>query len=127
MFINLQCKNCENIKCPIETLAWIDKEGCSREISEEVAEQYEHYINEIIPFWKLKSNSAIDKEYNKILDFLYTYIYKAPIGQKIDKDGKIDIKQKWKNLIASFNLGTIPVENYTNEDSDFSKKLAELF
>jgi hypothetical protein len=58
---------------------------------------------------------------------LYTYIYKAPIGQKIDKDGKIDIKQKWKNLIASFNLGTTPVEDYTNESSDFSKKLAELF
>lgn len=126
MYITLECGTCDNLDCPFPKAIWTDKEGCTRDIDEEVANKLYHYQNEVIPFWRLKNQETVDKEYREIMDFLYDYIYNAPIGNKIAADGKVDMNKKWKNDIAAFNLGIGPRPQY-HDDSEFAKKLAELF
>lgn len=52
MFLTLKCKYCEQdqcIYCPIGKIV-IKDEGCTRQVSEEIAAQYQHYMQEVIPF-----------------------------------------------------------------------------
>lgn len=125
MIMKIKCGECENFDCPIETLMWTAEEGCSREVPDEIADKYYHYMEEVRPFWKTKNKEAVNREYLEIINFLYDYVYCAPIKNKIDKDGKVDDRKKWDNPIAAFNLGT-SVPHYEDND-EFSEKLKALF
>lgn len=91
IYLKLSCKNCDFVECGIKLRNQIikGKEGCTRKVSEEVADQFYHYTQEIIPFWKLYNEKYIQESYKEIIDFLYQKVYAAPIGQRLDPDGKI--------------------------------------
>lgn len=90
-YITLRCIDCENTTCtmcPTRTYVGIDSlRGCTRKVSEEISEQYYHYINEVIPFLHLQKNISNDIyiEIYSLLDKIYT----CPLGQKIGNNGKI--------------------------------------
>ncbi len=90
-FVKLSCEDCDFIECGIKLKNTIirGKEGCTKKVSEDVAAQFYHYTEEIIPFWKLQSEKYVRESYKEIIDFLYSEIYSAPIGQRLDPDGKI--------------------------------------
>ena len=52
VYIKLNCRDCDFVECCIHPCgrAIIGKEGCTRKVSEEIAAQFYHYIEEIIPF-----------------------------------------------------------------------------
>ena len=90
-YLTLRCKNCEQDKCvfcPIGKIAR-GKEGCTRKVSEETAAKYIHYTEEVIPFWKHLALPQIKQQYNEIINFLFNEVYSAPIGQKLDSNGKV--------------------------------------
>lgn len=69
------------------------KEGCTRLVTEKVAAQYFHYTEEIIPFWKTYTLKQVKQSYLEIINFLFNHVYNAPIGQKLDKNGKVSLKK----------------------------------
>lgn len=93
--ITLRCIECENSMCglarkyvPVDSL-----EGCTRKLSEETASKYYHYMNEVWPMMDsaIYSLEHIGKKYAEIIEFLNNEIYTSPIGQKIGKNGKINV------------------------------------
>lgn len=91
VYLTLNCKDCDFIECGIKLKNTIirGKEGCTKKVSEEVAAQFYHYMEEVIPFWKLQTEKYTRESYKEIMNFLYTKIYVAPIGQRLDPAGKI--------------------------------------
>lgn len=90
-FLTLKCHDCENDKCelyPIGTYIY-DKEGCTRKVTEEEKAKFLHYMNEVLPFIRFyKTDKAKKDMYKEIDDYLF-YIYSKPLGQKLNKYGKI--------------------------------------
>ncbi len=95
MFLTLNCKDCEQNECVFSpTSRWIKgKEGCTREVPEEIAMQFEHYMKEVIPFWKTYNSNYVRQSYIEIMNFLFNKIYSAPIGQKLNAEGKVSLKK----------------------------------
>lgn len=91
VYLTLNCEDCDFIECGIKLRNTIirGKEGCTKKVSEEIAAQFYHYMEEVIPFWKLQTEKYTRESYKEIIDFLYTKIYAAPIGQRLDPDGKV--------------------------------------
>ena len=91
VYVTLNCEDCDFTECGIKLRNTIirGKEGCTKKVSEETAAQFYHYTEEIIPFWKLQSEKYVRESYQEIIDFLYDKIYSAPIGQRLDPDGKV--------------------------------------
>ena len=89
--IKLKCSECENSTCcysnkyiPIDSL-----EGCTRKVIEDVEIEYYHLINEVAPFMYMNTTKEYQtKTYNQIINLLNN-IYSMPIGQKLDKKGKV--------------------------------------
>ena len=50
MYVKLNCKDCELDKCNYASKYPINKEGCTRFITEEDAARFQHYTQEVIPF-----------------------------------------------------------------------------
>lgn len=93
-YITLKCKHCDNIQCNVADLVnSIDFEsGCTRFVTDEQAETFFHYIEERLPFIR----NYKSKEYDTIILFLES-IYNAPIGQIIDKQGRVAAKTNYRN------------------------------
>lgn len=94
--VTLRCIECENSMCglarkyvPVDSL-----EGCTRKLNEETAAKYHHYINEVWPMMNpaIYSLDYIGEKYAEIIEFLNSEIYTSPIGQKLNKNGKIAIR-----------------------------------
>lgn len=93
MYITLRCRDCENTQCSIcpkgNYIAENDMRGCTRQVSIEEAARYQHYLQEIAPFMYMATTKEYQNtQYKNIIDFLY-YIYTRPIGQKLNKNGKV--------------------------------------
>ena len=58
MFIKLQCRTCDNIDCQLgrKVIPEDSLEGCTREVSEDLAAQYYHATEEVLPFVLLGKN-----------------------------------------------------------------------
>jgi len=89
--ITLRCINCENDQCELakKYVLFKSKEGCTRKVDEETAARFKHYIEEVVPFWKMYDSDYVRQSYFEIMDFLFSKIYTAPIGQKLDYRGKV--------------------------------------
>ena len=95
VFISLQCRDCEQdqcVFCPNGTYLY-NKEGCTRKVTDEVAARFNHFNEEVLPFWKTYSPQQIKESYCQHIDFLFNEIYSAPIGQKLDKNGKVSLSK----------------------------------
>lgn len=83
MYVTLRCQKCDNTDCPIARLyvPYDSLEGCTREVSEDLAAQYTHAIEEVLPF--AKTSSQFDS-----VEQILNEIYQSSIGQKLDAKGK---------------------------------------
>ena len=93
--LTLRCSECENCNCVFarKLITEGSLEGCTRQVSSEVYDKYSYYFQEKWPLI-LSSNYKVDyvnEIYKEIIDFLYDEIYSAPIGQKLNKQGKIKL------------------------------------
>lgn len=71
---------------------WINTDaellGCTRGVDEDLAAQYEHIKNEVVPFLHMTdSTEQKDKIYNE-LETVENQIYAAPLGVVLDEKGK---------------------------------------
>lgn len=91
VYLKLNCIDCEFVECKIakKYVKNDSKEGCTRKVPEQDAAKFYHYIEEVIPFWKMYPADHIAKSYNQIIEFFYDYIYTAPITQRLDPRGKV--------------------------------------
>ena len=92
-YIRLFCHKCDNTDCSFwKKLGYITdiyEQGCSREVSFDDFSKYEHFINEVIPFWSVINNeNLINEQYNEIIDFLNKSIFNKKIVSFFDKKGK---------------------------------------
>ena len=83
MYVTLRCQTCDNIDCPIARLyvPYDSLEGCTREVTEDLAAQYTHAIEEVLPF--AKTSSQFDS-----VEQTLSEIYQSSIGRKLDAKGK---------------------------------------
>lgn len=83
MYVTLRCQTCDNIDCPIARLyvPYDSLEGCTREVTEDLAAQYTHAIEEVLPF--AKTSSQFDS-----VEQTLSEIYQSNIGRKLDAKGK---------------------------------------
>lgn len=100
--VRLYCYKCDNIDCQFsKKLGYIynmSKQGCSRELSLDDFSKYEHYMNEIIPFWKIINNQdLINEQYKDIITFLENKVYSQNIKTFYNINGKaISLKEMIK-------------------------------
>ena len=94
-FVTLQCRDCELDNCAFckNGTYLYGKEGCTRKVSEETAARFQHFNQEVLPFWKTYTLQQINKSYIEHINFLFREIYSAPIGQKLDKYGKVPTRR----------------------------------
>lgn len=91
VILKLTCATCDNSDCskghtyaPLDSLM-----GCTRQIPEELYDQYIHYMNEVVPFWHLYKESYVNTSYNEVYNFLQKIYKEYPIVKLIDKKGKV--------------------------------------
>lgn len=84
-YITLRCNYCNQMNCDVYPLgSYIaGKEGCTRQVSSQDREKWDHYTKEIEPFLLLQKNP----DFQEVEEF-YNYIYLCPLGRKLDKLGK---------------------------------------
>lgn len=92
MYVTLRCQTCDNIDCPIARLyvPYDSLEGCTREVTEDLAAQYTHAIEEVLPF--AKTSSQFDS-----VEQTLSEIYQSNIGRKLDAKGKALPQQEAPN------------------------------
>ena len=90
VLLRLYCASCDNVKCTKgkKFIHQGDKAGCTRWINEEEYAMYIHYIEEVVPFWKLYNNQQLIQSYLEISNFL-EYIYQYPIVHLFDNKDKV--------------------------------------
>ncbi|HAU87282.1 MAG TPA: hypothetical protein DCW90_17885 [Lachnospiraceae bacterium] len=93
MYITLRCNECENTDCKLYPCGkWLDTDGqygCTRNISDDDYAQYIHLTEDIAPFMYMKTTREYkNKAYQNLIGF-YNYLYSCPVGQKLNRNGKI--------------------------------------
>lgn len=91
-YIRLYCNKCGNMLCGVHPIgSWVDTDaellGCTRGIQEDLAAQYAHIKDEVIPFLSPKNIAQKEKAYNE-LESVEQQIYSAPLGVVLDEKGK---------------------------------------
>lgn len=87
MFITLRCQKCDNIDCPIAKayVPYESNEGCTREVSQETYERWQHLMIETLPFLSLR---RITSQVYADIDSLENEVYSSKLGRKLDYNGK---------------------------------------
>ena len=89
----LRCKDCENMNCVYshEYIPEGSLEGCTRILTDDAYAKYEHLLLEKWPnaISMEYPRETISQIYKEIVTFLDDETYAAPIGQKLDKRGKV--------------------------------------
>lgn len=87
MFITLRCQKCDNVDCPIARayVPYESNEGCTREVSQETYERWQHLMIETLPFLSLR---RITNQVYADIDSLENEVYSSKLGRKLDYNGK---------------------------------------
>lgn len=96
MFITLKCSTCGNTDCAYarKYIPEGSEEGCTRNVSEELAERFFHHTQEVLPFLAMRPRSeSTDKAYAAIEENLES-IYASSLGRLLDSKGKIDARRE---------------------------------
>lgn len=91
VILTLHCRDCECEDCKMHPNGklLINREGCTRRVSEETKDKFFHYMQEVLPFVRTYKNRPRAKEkIDEIEHFLFSEVYSAPLGQKLNKDGR---------------------------------------
>jgi hypothetical protein len=89
-YLYLRCYECENCGCQFGSpIAWEDSHaGCTRQVSQEQADEYYHYTNEVMPFLYIDTSKEYqNKEYNNFMSILDN-IYSCPLGKEFNNNYK---------------------------------------
>lgn len=88
MFITLRCQKCDNVECPIARayVPYESNEGCTREVSQETYERWQHLMIETLPFLSLR---RITSQVYADIDSLENEVYSSKLGRKLDYNGKV--------------------------------------
>lgn len=90
MFVKLQCRTCDNIDCQLgrKVIPEDSLEGCTREVSEDLAAQYYHATEEVLPFVLLGKNP--DSSWKKLEEItrIQEQVYQQKIGSLLDSKAK---------------------------------------
>lgn len=75
---------------PIGRWINIDAEllGCTRGVDEDLAAQYDHMKDEVLPFLYMNKNTEHNNEIYDELESIENKIYAAPLGVVLDEKGK---------------------------------------
>lgn len=88
VYIKLYCKDCDCVDCKDACLIPRDKEGCTRQVPQYIADEYyfrtkEQYpsivINERMPYSKIVAAA------NDLIEWEEQNIYSAPLGRTINR------------------------------------------
>ena len=83
--INLNCWGCDHPTCRLGQLTYEGtKDGCVRQVNEELFIEYFHQLKEVWPFALKESKEKINKEYKKTMQIL-DKIYNSPCIKKYGK------------------------------------------
>ena len=88
MFITLRCQKCDNVDCPLARayVPYESNEGCTREVSQETYERWQHLMIETLPFLRLR---RITSQVYADIDSLENEVYSSKLGRKLDYNGKV--------------------------------------
>ena len=71
---------------------WINTDaellGCTRGVDEDLAAQYDHMKDEVLPFLHMNKNTEHNNEIYDELESIENKIYAAPLGVVLDETGK---------------------------------------
>ncbi len=96
MFVTLRCSICGNMDCPYarKYIPEDSLEGCTRQVSEELAEKFIHDTQEVLPFLRTRRRTeSTDKSFAAI-EKNFESIYSSALGRLIDSKGKVDIRKE---------------------------------
>lgn len=112
MFITLRCQKCDNIECPIARayVPYESNEGCTREVSQETYERWQHLMIETLPFLSLR---RITSQVYADIDSLEKEVYSSKLGRKLDYDGK-SLQESSRHASSS---------QYRKQEEDYSHTL----
>lgn len=90
--VRLYCNKCGNMLCKIHPIGkWFDVDaellGCTRRVDENLAAQYEHMTEEVIPFLHMNKSNSQDRLSE--LEDIENQIYTSPLGVVYDEKGKV--------------------------------------
>lgn len=96
MFITLKCSMCGKIDCEYarKYIPEDSEEGCTREVSEEMAEKFIHDTQEVLPFLRNRRRTESTDKAFAAIEKNFESIYSASLGRLIDSKGKIDSKKE---------------------------------
>lgn len=90
MFIKLQCRTCDNIDCELgrKVIPEDSLEGCTREVSEDLAAQYYHATEEVLPFVLLGKNPETSWGKLEEISCIQEQVYQQKVGSLLDSKAK---------------------------------------
>lgn len=85
LYITLNCWECDHPTCRLGQMVHENtKDGCVRQVSEELFIEYYHQLKEVWPFALKESKEVIDREYKntmEILDKVYSSLCTKKYGK----------------------------------------------
>lgn len=93
MQIRLYCNQCDIIDCPFcqGYIPYESKEGCIRELDNDLYMRYYHFEEELWPFRKFKSFKWVNTQANFFIDFMNDEVAYTPLVHKLNEFGKPEI------------------------------------
>ena len=89
LYITLKCWGCDHPTCRLGQMVHEgDKDGCVRQVSEDLFIEYYHQLKEVWPFALKESVEIVNKEYEKTMQVL-DKIYNSPCTKKYGKGFKV--------------------------------------
>lgn len=89
LHITLNCWECDHPTCRLGQMVHENtRDGCVRQVSEELFIEYYHQLKEVWPFALKESKDTVNREYNKLMDILYK-VYSSPIVKRYGKGFKV--------------------------------------
>lgn len=90
MYITLRCRLCGHITCPYarKYIPENSEEGCTRKVTEELAERFIHDTQEVLPFLPLRPRTQATDDAFARIEFDFEQIYQSPLGRLVDSKGK---------------------------------------
>lgn len=99
MFVTLKCYICGNMDCSYarEYIPEDSLEGCTRQVSEELAEKFIHDTQEVLPFLRMRRRTESTDRSFAAIEKNFESIYSSPLGRLIDSKGKVNTRKEQRS------------------------------
>ena len=87
--IFLKCKDCDHPTCRLKQIVHSEKEGCVRQVDEDLFIEHYHQLKEVWPFiLKSQNKEKVNKEYEKTMQIL-DKVYNSPYTKRYGRNFKV--------------------------------------